>query len=750
MAHDLMAHEVTRREFLAGAGALVVSFSLAGSLLSQGAAPAPAAPGAAPTLPPDLAATPTLDSWLKIDSAGNVTVYSGKVDLGQGIGIAFEQIVADELDVSLAQITNLVQGDTALTPNEGYTAGSLSIAQGGMALRYAAATARQYLVGLAAKKFGLDPGQLTVADGVVRAPDGRSVTYGQLIGGHRFDLTVTSPPPLKDPSQYRYVGKPEPRLEIPGIMTAGSPVYIQNLRLPGMLHGRVLRPPSPGAQLLSLDTSRAEKMPGVVKVVRDGSFVGVVAENEWAAIQAVEALRSAAVWGQTNRFVPADEIDTYLRTTAHSDIRELDTGTALPALAKAAVRVKADYSVPYIAHASIGPSCAIAQLHNGNQWTIWSHTQGVYPDQQALSYLLGVPASNIRVIHMEGAGCYGHNGADDVNADAALLAAAVPGRPVRVQWMRADEFQWEPYGSAMSFRLEGGLDASGNLVAWNHDVWTATYSTRPGPPGWLLAGWYLAQPQLPGPAANVGGDRNAVPYYNLANARVYCHYIERSPLRVSAHRTLGAFRNIFAIESFMDELAAAAKADPVAFRLKYLNDPRATAVIQAVTKAAGWRPGPRPSGRGQGFAFTRYENAGAYVATVAEVEVDRATGQVAVRHIYTSVDVGQIVNPNGLANQAEGGAIQATSWTLKEQVTWGAQAIESVDWVTYPILTFPEVPEVTVLPIDNPTLPPVGFGEAACVPIGAAIANAVFDATGARLRRLPLTPERVRAALSQV
>jgi nicotinate dehydrogenase subunit B len=749
MAKGMLAKELTRKEFVVGAGALVVSFSLVGSVLQQ-VAQAAGGPGGAPPLPGDLAATPALDSWLRIDAAGNVTVYSGKVDLGQGIGIAFEQIVADELDVSLSQITNLIQGDTALTPNEGYTAGSLSIAQGGMALRYAAATARQYLVGLAAKELGVDPSQLTVAAGVVTAPNGTSVTYGQLIGGKRFDLTVTTPPPLKNPSDYQYVGKPEPRLEIPGIMTGGEPIYLQNLRLPGMLHGRVLRPPSPGAQLLGLDPSQAERIPGVVKVVRNGSFVGVVAETEWSAIQAVEALRSAAHWGQTNQFVPASDIVQYLRTTAHSDVKELDTGTAIGALKTAAVHVRADYSVPYIAHASIGPSCAIAQLHNGNQWTVWSHTQGVFPDQQALSALLGVPAQNIRVIHMEGPGCYGHNGADDVNADAALLAAAVPGRPVRVQWMRSDEFQWEPYGSAMSFRLEGGLDASGNLVAWNHDVWTATYSTRPGPPGWLLAGWYLAQPQLPGPAANVGGDRNAVPYYTLANARVYCHYIEKSPLRVSAHRTLGAFRNIFAIESFMDELAAAAKADPIAFRLQYLNDPRATAVIQAVSQAANWQAGAGPTGRGRGFAFTRYENAGAYVATVAEVEVDKKTGQVAVTNIYTAVDVGQIINPNGLANQAEGGAIQATSWTLKEHVTWGAQAIESVDWLTYPILNFLEVPNVHVVPIDNPTLPPVGFGEAACVPVGAAIANAVFDATGARVRDLPLTPDHVKAALTQV
>ena len=756
--------ELTRKEFLAGAGLLVVGFSFLGSVVSSlpaaAAGTASAAAGAASAaattapviLPGDIKATPTVDSWLSIDSNGGVNIFTGKVRLGQGIGIAFEQIVADELDIDLSQVASITFGTTGVTPDEGYTAGSTSVMIGGMSLRYAAAAARQYLIGLAATQWNVDPSSLTVSGGVISGgPKGATVSYGALIGGQKLNVIVNpaDPPPLKNPADYEYVGKPLPRLAIPAIMTASEPYYLQNIRLPAMLHGRVLRPPSPNAQLLSLPTAAASQIEGVVKVVKNGSFVGVVAETEWAAIQAVSALRETATWGQTNEFPPMADIDTYLRSALHEDVREIDTYNVEATMKTAATHVKADYSVPYLAHASMGPSCSIAWLHNGDQWTIYDGTQGPVPDQGSLAALVGASPANVQVIAAPASGAYGHNGADDVNADAMLLAQAVPGRPVRVQWMRADEFQWEPYGSAMSFRLEGGLDTNGNIVAWNHDIWTGTYSTRPnGGPGWLLAGWYMDNPQPMPPPAMVGGDRNAIPYYTLGSIRVYCHYIENSPLRVSAHRTLGAFRNIFAIESFMDELAAAAKADPAAFRLNYLTDPRAIAVINAATQAANWKSGAGPTGQGRGIAFTRYENTAAYVATVAEVAVDKGTGQITVKHLYTAYDLGQIINANGAQNQAEGGAIQATSWTLKEQVTWNNQSIESVDWLTYPILTFPEVPLVTTIPIDHPDISPVGFGEAAAVPVGAAIANAVFDLTGVRLRNLPLTPDKVKAALS--
>lgn len=742
---------MSRKEFLAGAGALVVGFSMLGTLLGQtvsAASPASAKGGTAVPLPPDLATTPTVDSWLKVDRTGAVTVLSGKVDLGQGIGIALEQIVADELYVPLSQVS-IIMGDTALTPNEGYTAGSTSIAIGGMSLRWAAAAARQKLLELASAKFNVPASSLKIANGVITAPGGKSVTYGTLIGGKKFDVTVTAEPPLKPYQDYTIVGTSQPRLTIPAIATASEGVYVQNLRLPGMLYARVLFPPSPGAELLSLDESVALKVPGVVKVVRNGSFVGVIAKDEWGAISGMTALQGVAKWGQTNVFPDAADIPTYLQSALHSDVKEVVTGSVEDALRTAHKRVDAVYTVPYLSHGSIGPSAAIGLLDTDGNYTIWTHTQGPFPDQSAISYMLGVPTTKVRVIHVDGAGCYGHNGADDAAADAALLAQAMPGHPISVQWMRDNEFQWEPYGTAMVLRLQGGLDAKGNITAWNQDIWGGTFSTRPGPPGWLLPGWYLAQPQLPGPPALVGTDRNEIPYYQpVANQRIYCHYVVDSPLRVSAHRTLGAFRNEFAIESFMDELAYASGQDPLAFRLRNLNDPRATAVLQTAARKAGWVQHTKPSGRGLGVAFTRYEDAGAYVGMVADVTVDRSSGTIRVNRITVAADVGQIINPNGLRNQAEGGAIQATSWTLKEEVTWNRQAIASVDWVTYPILTFPEVPMVDVTAIDHPEYPPAGFGEAAAVPTGAAIANAVFDATGARLRDLPLKPEKVKAALA--
>jgi nicotinate dehydrogenase subunit B len=739
---------ITRAQFLKGAGALIVGFSWLGTSSRVLAA----APGPAPSpVPRDLESTPSVDSWLKVDSSGSVTILSGKVDLGQGLDIAFPQIVADELYVTLDQIGTVVLGDTALTPNEGFTAGSLSIEAGGMSLRYAAAAAREKLLALASAKLGTPASNLTIQNGVISAPGGASVSYGALIGGRKFNVTVNpaSPPPLKPYQDYTLVGKPLPRETIPDIATGAAPVFVQSLQLPNMLYGRVLRPPSPWAQLQALHAGPVEAMPGVVKVVRNGSYVAVVAETEGIAVQALEALRSAAVWTQTNRFPSMDDIYTYLRESQTEDVAEAVFGRSegVYAAAPAARKMEATYTVPYLAHASIGTSAAVGLFANG-KYTIWSHTQGPFPDQQALSYLLNVPTSQIRVIHMNGSGCYGHNGADDALADAALLARAVPDHPIKVQWLRADEFQWEPYGSAMVMRIQAALTAGGTIACWNHDLWGGTYSTRPGgAPGWLMPGWYLAQPQLPGEVGYVGTDRNLVPYYTFPAERVYCHYVLNSPLRVSAHRTLGAFRNVFAIESFMDEMAVLAKADPIAFRLKHLTDPRAIAVIQAAAKAAGWNSGVRPTKRGFGFAFTRYENAAAYVATVAQVSVS-AKGAVRVENIWSAVDVGQVINPNGINLQAEGGAIQATSWTLKEQVTWNETSITSVDWVTYPILRFSEVPNVHVIQIDHPEISPVGFGEAACVPIGAAIANAVYDAVGARVRDLPLNPAHVSAAMA--
>ena len=730
-------------------GSLIIAFKLFSQARVQAAQ-------AEPSLPGSLSADPAIDSWLQVNPNGTVTVFTGKVELGQGIKTAFAQIVADELDVPLERI-QMVTADTARTPDEGFTAGSLSIENGGSALRVAAAEARQVLLELASRRLGAPPEHLQVRDGVVSvrgtpSAASPSVTYWDLLGGQRFGRRATGTVPVKGHEQYRVVGQPIPRLDIPGKVT-GQPSYVQDLRLPGMLHGRVLRPPSYGARLEAIDLDEVRRLPGVVAVVRDGHFVGVIAQREEQAIRAVQRLRQTARWKLPEALPSMETLSETLEKLPTRDQVILAQGDADFILGSSRQVVEARYFRPYQAHASIGPSCAVAQWNDG-QLTVWTHSQGVYPLRRDLAKVLGLPEERIRVVHMEGAGCYGHNGADDAACDAALLARAANGRPVRVQWMREDEFGWEPFGSAMVMRVRAGLDESGRIVAWDYHVWSASHSTRPGARGGsgLLAGWHLQSPVPappptdPGPPAG-GGDRNAVPLYVFPHARVVKHFIADSPLRVSALRSLGAYANVFAIESFMDELAARARLDPVEFRLLYLRDPRARAVIEAAVRLARWTPGPGPTGRGQGIGFARYKNHAAYAAVVAHVEVDRSTGQVWVRKVAAAVDAGLIINPDGLRNQIEGGVIQSTSWTLKEQVTFDGEGIRSRDWRSYPILTFPEVPDVAVELINRPDQPALGVGECVQGPTAAAIANAIFDATGVRLRELPLTAARLRAAL---
>jgi CO/xanthine dehydrogenase Mo-binding subunit len=486
-------------------------------------------------------------------------------------------------------------------------------------------------------------------------------------------------------------------------------------------------------------------------VVRDGSFLGVVAAREEQAIKARAALAASAKWQPGPELPDPGKIHDHLMSLPSEDKVISEKDAQLPAGAKV---VEATYRRPYHAHAAIAPSCAVAELKDG-KLTVWSHSQGVYPLRATLAKVLNVEPRNIRCIHAEGAGCYGHNGADDVALDAALLARATGGRPVRLQWMRDDEFKWEPFGPAMTMKVKGAV-ADGRIVDWSYDVWSQSHNMRPGDPDGinLLASWYMADPHKPGPARqaaqpNGAGDRNAIPLYDLPRHRVTHHLITENPIRTSALRTLGAYANVFAIESFMDELAAAAGIDPVAFRLAHSKDPRIKAVIEAVAKAANWKPGETGDGtRGRGFAFARYKTTATYNAVIAEVEVDRASGTVKVPRVWTSVDAGQIVNPDGLTNQIEGGIIQSTSWTLHEQVRFDQTGILSRDWKSYPILAMPEVPKVETVLIDRPTERSLGAGEASQGPAVAAIANAFANATGKRLRDLPFTPERVKAVLT--
>jgi nicotinate dehydrogenase subunit B len=733
---------VSRRAFTAGAGAIVLAFSLdPRTSLAEGA-----------KLPGDLQTNRMLDAWIRIGADGNATVLVGKVELGQGIVTALAQIAAEELDLPLERV-HMISGDTARTPNEGVTAGSQSIERSGTAVRFAGAEVRAILLDAAAKKLGVGPDKLTVADGTISAADGRKVTYGEIAGAIDLKREATAKFPPKPAKQHTIVGTSARRLDIPAKVTGGV-AYVQDMRPPGMLHGRVVRPPRYGSKLDSVDEASAKAMPGVVAVVRDGSFLGVVAAREEQAIAARAALMKSAKWTLGPPLPDPAKIHEYLRSLPSEDKVISEKGEAVLASVPAGAQVmEAAYHRPYMAHASIGPSCALAHMVDG-KLTVWNHSQGVFPNRARLAEALGMKVADIREVHADGSGCYGHNGADDVVLDAALLARAVPGKPVRLQWMRDDEFGWEPYGAAMTMKAKATL-SGGRIVDWTFDVWSNTHSTRPSEPGGvnLLAAWYLADAKQPAPPHNIpqpagGSDRNAVPLYTFARQRIVNHLIKEMPLRVSALRTLGAYANVFALESFMDELALAAATDPVEFRLAHLTDPRGRAVIEAAARKAGWKPGEQGGdGRGRGIGFAKYKNLSSYVAVVAEVEVDRGSGTVRVPRAYAAVDSGQIINPDGLTNQIEGGMIQSTSWTLKEEVRFKPDGIVSQDWETYPILTMPEVPHITVELIDRPSEHSLGAGECAHGPMVAAIANALAHATGRRLRDLPFTPARVKAAL---
>jgi CO/xanthine dehydrogenase Mo-binding subunit len=696
--------------------------------------------------PGSLEKNPRLSQWVRLHSDGTVSIYSGKVEIGQGILTALAQIAAEELGVAQERI-RMAAADTSVSPDEGVTSGSLSIQDSGAALRRACAQARALLVERAASRLGVSPGDLRVEDGVVRA-QGHSVSFWECADDALFDCEVDAAIAVRPPGDYRVVGKPAQRRDLPDKI-AGRPCFIQDMALPGMLYGRVVRPPHSFAGLVSLDESKVRAMQGLTAIVREGGFVGVIAEREDTAISAQQTLRRAASWSDGGS-LPQD-VHSWLKEHAveHRVISEKEDAATK---SRAARTLEADYSKPYISHASIGPSCAIAQFE-GEKLTVWSHSQGIFNLRRDLAMTLGMREDAVVVRHVEGAGCYGHNGADDAALDAALLARAVRGRPLQVQWMRDDEFAWAPCGPAMALTLRAALDSQGDIVDWQHELWSNGHSSRPGRaenPA-LLAAWHLAKPFERPSAINMplpsgAADRNAIPIYDFPNQRVVNHYVREMPLRTSALRSLGAYANVFAIESFMDELAQTAGIDPIAFRLRHLRDPRGRAVMDAAARRSGWSDWKPVEGRGHGIGFAKYKNLGAYCAAVAEVEVDH---EVRVKRLILAVDVGLVINPGGVINQIEGGAIQSTSWTLKEQVKLDARGIASLAWEDYPILKFSEVPAVEVELMDRPELPAVGAGEAAQGPTAAAIANAVAHALGLRVRDLPLTHERITAAISQ-
>ena len=740
----MSARKITRRDFSHGLAGVVIAFSMAPALSR--------AAQTGPGLPAMLSANRRLDAWLSIDPVGTVTVYTGRVELGQGNLTALAQIVADELDVAFERV-RMIPVDTMRSPNEGQTAGSNSIEAGGAALRAAASQARAIVLKRAAERLSAPPESLIVNDGIVIARDapGR-ISYWELASEISLRQEATGSAPAKPASAHKLVGTPARRIDIPA-KVMGEPAFVHDMRLPGMVYGRVVRPPSDRAQLVSVDDAAVAAMPGVIRVVRDGRFLAVIAEREELAIAAREALSRAARWQVPSVLPDPARLHESLKTIPGIDTETVNEKRgAAGAVAKMHV---ATYTKPFIAHASLGPSCAVAGLVD-NVWTVWSHTQGPYPLRGDLAKVTRIPPERLRVIHSQGAGCYGHNGADDVALDALLMSIATQGRIVKVQWMRDDEFGWEPLGSAMSMSVRGGLDAAGRIVDWHYDVWTGPHNMRPGNASGvnMLASAHLATPfararpvEAALPAG--GGDRNAVPCYEFPNQTIVDHFITEMPIRTSALRTLGGFGNVFAHESFIDELAHLAGADPVAFRLKHLSDPRARAVLEAAAMKAGWREGASSDGvRGRGVAFSRYETIKAYVAMIADVAVDRTTGQIKVERVTAAADAGQIINPDGLTNQIEGGIIQGVSWTLKEEVKFDRQRILTRDWRSYPILTFSEVPSVDVVLLDRPDERSLGAGEASQGPTPAAIANAIFAATGVRLRDLPFTPERFKSAIA--
>jgi nicotinate dehydrogenase subunit B len=728
--------QISRREALLGSGALIVSFSLAGSpgdALAQGAAK-----------PVTLT---EVDSFLAIDKAGRVTVYSGKVDLGTGVTTALRQIVAEELDVPMTRI-ELIQGDTALTPDQGNTWGSLTIQIGGMQLRQASAAARQALLAEAAKKLGT--GELTVADGVISG-GGKKVSYGELIGGKSFAITLDPKQPVKEkaPKDYKIVGKSQARVDIPDKVT-GRFTYMQDARVPGMLHGRVVRPNAIGAKLEAVDDSALKKIPGIVKVVREGNFLGVVASNEWDAVRGAAALK--ATWSKSETLPEQAKLWEHVRATkVVKDEVTSNTGNTAEAMAKEGAKtVKATYDFAIHTHGSIGPSCAIAEFKDG-ALTSWSASQATHALRKQLAQMFALPVEKVRCIYVEGAGCYGRNGHEDAAADAALLAKAV-GKPVRVQWSRADEHGWDPKGPPTLIDMRASMDSAGNVTAWEGDF----YMPQQTPAGFLvplvaatLSGMPAADHIAPG---NVF--QNSAIQYKIPNIKTVCKRLETTPFRPSWIRTPGRMQNTYANECFIDELAAAANADPLEFRVKLLDDKRGLELLNRLAALAKWekRPAPQKSAsgnvvKGRGVSYVKYELVRTYIGAVAEVEVDRTTGVIRVAKFTVVHDCGQIINPDGLKNQIEGSVMQTVSRTLVEEVKFDRSQVTSLDWASYPILKFPQVPEIVIELIDRPTEKPWGAGEPAAAVIPSAISNAVFDATGLRLRSIPYTPAKVKAAM---
>ncbi len=723
---------MNRRNFIKNTGCLAIGFTLRNPFLD-------ASSPMIQELPEGIKRFPNINAWLEVLANGKVRIFTGKLELGQGISTAIMQVAAEELDLPMESV-EIVLADTGRTPDEGYTVGSGSIEQSAMAVRFAAAAARARLLQLGAQQLNTTADQLNMNNGIISTHSGdHSITFNQLLNGKQITDKVQAPVALKPKESYRLVGKAVPRSDI-NKMVRGEPHFIQDLRFPGMVYASIVRPPAYEAKLLQLDEKELQKnIPGVLKTVVNGSFVGIIAREEYQAIKAQRWLKQHSQWSAGNPLPAGENLVAWLKTLPAQTERDNEKGS-MPA--DTSSFIKAQYFKPYYMHGSIGPSCAVA-IYDNDRLQVWSHSQGIYPIRESLSKLLQLPEEKIQVTGMPGSGCYGHNGADDVTADVALLAMAYPGKHVRLQWTRDDEHSWEPYGSAMIMEVAAELDNTGKINSWQYDFWSDTHNMRPGGnANNLLAAQYIETPLKEKPGNSGGAFRNSEPYYTIPNLQVNGHMFN-GPLRTSALRSLGAYANIFAIESFMDELAEKAGKDPFTFRLMHLTDERAKAVIRKVQELiAGVKPA---ANTGIGFAFSRYKNSASYCAVAAQAHVLPNSGTVQVQKMWAAIDAGEVINTDGLMNQTEGGLIQSASWTLMEQVQFDAQHVTSRDWVSYPIMRFNQVPEVEVVVLDQPSEKAMGAGEAAQGPAAAAIANAVYKACGQRIRHLPVIQAMIKS-----
>ena len=710
---------------------------------------------------PSITKHPNLDQWISITDNGFVTILSGKVDIGQRISTALSLIAAEELNVDYSRVA-VMPAITGNAPDEGITSGSNSMEESGNAVRAAAATARHHLLNLAADALEAPLDTLEIEDGVIAARGtNRSISYADLMGDKKFNIPVDPDIGVKAPSDYSVIGTHVVPRSMEKLVT-GESYFIHDWRVMGMQHARVIRPPHYQAKLRTLNDAVVKRLDDEgITVVRDGSFLAVAGGEEYAVLKAAERLNNAADWDK-GVGLEAQDVFERLRTNERESLPVVDGSPRkepVPPLAappaSAAHTVQATYEKPYIMHGSIGPSAAMASFDDG-ELTVHSHSQGIYVLRAALAEALGLEMDKVLIIHVPGAGCYGHNGADDVALDAALVARALPGKSVLLKWTRDDEHAWEPYGSAMSMSLQGSVDETGKVVAWSHESYSDTYGMRPragdggAGPARLLATRFLTEPVAPfHPSPTMGRHagihRNLDPIYEFPNKRLVKNLVRDLPLRTSALRTLGAFGNIFAIESFMDELADAADVDALDFRLDHLGDPRAKEVLQAAADKIGWGKTDLAPGFGQGIAFAQYKNIQCYAAVAVELEVNDAA-KVKLHRVAVAADAGQVVDPAGLTAQMEGGFLQAASWTLYEAVTFDRDGITSRDWDSYPILRFDNIPAINTILMDRPGEPYRGAGEAAAGPTAGAIANAIHRATGLRLRRIPFTPDAIRAA----